>query len=335
MYQDIFSVSKGINNLDSKRYLKEKNIKKPKRKPPLKWKNLRDNTIAGFLKYCEMTTLHGLRYLAEPRRPLYERIFWLLALALVYTGMTITITAQIKNYLSNPVLMSLNGEITPTWDIPFPAITICSENQINPSIINFTELINKKNKTMEEAAPYVHDELMNTPYKYLLSDRIWELHSGYKEAYLDENGLPWRSPGMSYDNAATFVLDFLSDDVTEKCIQGGHGFWTAIHNPAEPPTPYQTVSYAETDSTTIFKISPQLTSTSENLRLWTPEARGCYYSHERKLKFYSTYTIHNCDIECEAEMIYNECNCSVNFLSHRITTPLCGTHQTDCLKDVI
>ncbi|RZF37759.1 hypothetical protein LSTR_LSTR015867 [Laodelphax striatellus] len=78
---------------------------------------------------------------------------------------------------------------------------------------------------INEAAPYVHDELMNTPYKYLLSDRIWELHSGYKEAYLDENGLPWRSPGMSYDNAATFVLDFLSDDVTEKCIQGGHGFW--------------------------------------------------------------------------------------------------------------
>ncbi|XP_039286868.1 pickpocket protein 28-like isoform X2 [Nilaparvata lugens] len=366
------------------------------------------------------------------------RIFWLLALALVYTGMTITITAQVRNYLSNPVLMSLNGEITPTWDIPFPAITICSENQINPSLINFTELINKQNRTIEEKiklnlgvrictdyiqsfvnehllkmmhdlskdelldseanmkitlkigttlckriiksfswqnirrtnpcaylqmfstkagicftfnmlptsqlfsqeyieelAPAVYDELTNIPYKFYLSDRIWELESGYKEINFDENSIPWRTPGVSYDNSATFVLDFLSDDMDENCIQGGHGFWTAVHNPAEPPTPYQTVAYAETDATTIFKISPQLTSTSENLRFWTPEARGCYYSHERKLKFYSTYTLHNCDIECEAEMIYNECNCSVNVLSHRISTPLCGIHQVDCLKKVI
>ncbi|XP_039286879.1 pickpocket protein 28-like isoform X2 [Nilaparvata lugens] len=97
-----------------------------------------------------MTSLHGLRYLAHPHQPLYGRIFWLLALALVYTGMTITITAQVRNYLSSPVLMSLNGEITPTWDIPFPAISFCSENQINPSLINLTELINKQNRTIEE-----------------------------------------------------------------------------------------------------------------------------------------------------------------------------------------
>ncbi|XP_039286877.1 pickpocket protein 28-like [Nilaparvata lugens] len=98
------------------------------------WKDWKENLMAGFVKYCRMTSLHCLRYLADPYLSLYERMFWLLALGLVITGIAITITAQMKFYLKSPMLMSLNGEITPTWDIPFPAISVCSQKQIRPSI---------------------------------------------------------------------------------------------------------------------------------------------------------------------------------------------------------
>ncbi|RZF31942.1 hypothetical protein LSTR_LSTR011539 [Laodelphax striatellus] len=251
--------------------------------------------------------------------------------------MFITISAQVKKYLSNPILMSLNGEITPAWDIPFPAVTICSENQFNPSLINLTEIVDRDNRTNDEVTPKIFDELSNIPYKYsLLSDRVWDMSEGYKELSFSENFLPWRTPGVSFDNSATFVLDFNKGDLEENCIPKGHGFWVVVHNPAEVPSPYQTVAYAETDMTTIYKLIPKQTTTADNLREWTPEERGCFYSHERKLKLYNTYSSHNCLYECEAEMIFKRCKCAATFISHyKISTPICGVHQIDCMQNVL
>lgn len=59
---------------------------------------------------------------------------------LIVVGMVYTIRSQIIGYINNPILMSLSGKIISAWDIPFPAITFCSDNPLPPSVINISKL---------------------------------------------------------------------------------------------------------------------------------------------------------------------------------------------------
>lgn len=64
-----------------------------------------------------------------------NRLFWtlsvivslLLALYLIYDLFT--------KMQDSPVIVSLGKSFTPIWDIPFPAVTICSENKILKSYV--------------------------------------------------------------------------------------------------------------------------------------------------------------------------------------------------------
>ncbi|XP_075230332.1 pickpocket protein 28-like [Lycorma delicatula] len=96
-----------------------------------------------FKSYCNVTTLHGFRYFAEVGRPFHERLYWIIAVVLVCVGMVFAIKSQILAYINNPILMSLNGKMVPVLDVPFPAITFCSDNQIPLSIFNISDLFMK------------------------------------------------------------------------------------------------------------------------------------------------------------------------------------------------
>lgn len=73
-----------------------------------------------------------------------------MALILVYAGVSFSIYDQLWLYIRAPVLMSLDSYPTPVWDLPFPAVTICSENRIRPSVFNYTEVIMRRNYSEKE-----------------------------------------------------------------------------------------------------------------------------------------------------------------------------------------
>lgn len=39
----------------------------------------------------------------------------------------------------SPVIVSFAQSPTPVWQVPFPAVTICSETKARQSVFNFTE----------------------------------------------------------------------------------------------------------------------------------------------------------------------------------------------------
>ncbi|XP_055840691.1 pickpocket protein 28-like [Episyrphus balteatus] len=75
--------------------------------------------------------------------PKFE-IIWLIALifSIISCGYLISIIWYKRD--NEPVIVTLDGRLTPIWEIPFPTITICPEIKTYSKIINFTKIANKE-----------------------------------------------------------------------------------------------------------------------------------------------------------------------------------------------
>ncbi|XP_030376071.1 pickpocket protein 28 [Scaptodrosophila lebanonensis] len=89
---------------------------------------LRKGFLQAYHTYSEHTSIHGIRYIAE-HRPLKERIFWAIALIASVYYCFILINSAYTKWNETPVIVSFAEKSTPVWNIPFPAITICSETK--------------------------------------------------------------------------------------------------------------------------------------------------------------------------------------------------------------
>lgn len=58
-----------------------------------------------------------------------------------------------------------------------------------------------------------------------------------------------------------------------------------------------------------FSVQPNLIETSLTLRDYAPSVRQCYFTMERKLRFFHSYTRQNCELECLSNFTLNECGC--------------------------
>lgn len=102
-------------------------LKKPREKP------VSSTVLKGFVRsyqdYCQHTSIHGVQYLGEKNRPIKERIFWLSVFVVsIYCCTKLTHNAYTK-WDATPVIVSFAERSTPVWNIPFPAVTICSETK--------------------------------------------------------------------------------------------------------------------------------------------------------------------------------------------------------------
>jgi acid-sensing ion channel, other len=56
-------------------------------------------------------------------------------------------------------------------------------------------------------------------------------------------------------------------------------------------------------------VQPKMIVTSNDLRSYSPERRKCYFTNERRLRFYSQYTQSNCELNCKIELTLKNCGC--------------------------
>ncbi|KAG8316272.1 hypothetical protein J6590_055895, partial [Homalodisca vitripennis] len=83
-----------------------------------------------------------------------------------------------------------------------------------------------------------------------------------------------------------------------------------FHNPAELPV-YQIHDSIELPEhkELFLRLLPAVVTASEELDGYTPVNRRCYFSHERRLSLFSTYTQRNCQLECRANCSLSICDC--------------------------
>lgn len=66
----------------------------------------------------------------------------------------------------------------------------------------------------------------------------------------------------------------------------------------------------------IVSISPNVITSSNDIRKYSPKMRQCFFNSERQLKFFKVYTKSNCEHECLTNFTRNECGC-VKFVMPR------------------
>ncbi|XP_026472958.1 pickpocket protein 28 isoform X2 [Ctenocephalides felis] len=101
--------------------------------------------MQGFIReFCANTSIHGVKYLGERRRSTTERLWWIIVFIASLSMCGILIMKVWHKWDSSPVIVSFAEKTTPVWQVPFPAVTICSENKARQSVFNFTEAFHQR-----------------------------------------------------------------------------------------------------------------------------------------------------------------------------------------------
>ncbi|KAH8387433.1 hypothetical protein KR093_007037 [Drosophila rubida] len=82
-----------------------------------------------YQEYCQQSSIHGVQYLGEKQRPIKERVFWLSVFVVSIYCCARLINSAYTKWDATPVIVSFAERSTPVWNIPFPAVTICSETK--------------------------------------------------------------------------------------------------------------------------------------------------------------------------------------------------------------
>ncbi|CAG9865181.1 unnamed protein product [Phyllotreta striolata] len=153
-------------------------VKKPKRKFP----GFRKNLLDYFQEFTGNTGIHGFKYMGEQERTSCEKFSWVI---LFCVSLYICINLIIQTYLKwdmSPVLVSFAKSPTPVWQVPFPAVTICSETKTRQTVYNFTgaydrlthgeNLTDDEMKRFSDSSLICDNHLYNDGKKYTDSDTI-------------------------------------------------------------------------------------------------------------------------------------------------------------------
>lgn len=81
-----------------------------------------------------------------------------------------------------------------------------------------------------------------------------------------------------------------------------------IHHPAESPN--MDASFRlPLDQIVSVAIKPKMITVSEDLKHYKPEYRRCYFSNERNLTYFNSYSQQNCLEECLTNYTIQQCGC--------------------------
>ena len=82
------------------------------------------------LRYCESSSLHGLKYITEDGRHWTERVLWIM-LCLCGFILTVYFIHPIwARWNEKPTITTLDSTDHPVWEIDYPAVTICPANKV-------------------------------------------------------------------------------------------------------------------------------------------------------------------------------------------------------------
>ncbi|CAK1556020.1 unnamed protein product [Leptosia nina] len=80
--------------------------------------------VSMYTKFCEETTLHGLKHTVARNFHFIERLLWLILTSLAFTGAVYCALSQLTRYNSEPVVVYLQRDYR-RWAFSFPAVTAC------------------------------------------------------------------------------------------------------------------------------------------------------------------------------------------------------------------
>ncbi|GLG92896.1 Pickpocket protein 28, partial [Gryllus bimaculatus] len=90
--------------------------------------------------YLDNSSIHGLRYLAEKDRMVWERLFWLTAVIASCYGTLLLTKSSYDAYNDHPISFATETDYL-YWNTNFPAVSVCERD--NPNMIVVEEYVKK------------------------------------------------------------------------------------------------------------------------------------------------------------------------------------------------
>lgn len=87
--------------------------------------------MENFRNFCNTTSLHGFNYITRLDLSKNERLFWFI---ITIISIIVSISLVMVSYVWNgetPTVTVIESSHYPTWNIPFPAVTLCNFNKIS------------------------------------------------------------------------------------------------------------------------------------------------------------------------------------------------------------
>lgn len=159
----------------------------------------------------------------------------------------------------------------------------------------------------------------------------WCLQDGYEDYNVDS--YPYRAMLSGVDAGLSLELKSLADDIDTICGNTVDGFKIALHTPGEFPRFEKHFFQIPFGQNLMLSVKPQVITTSENLNLYSPQKRQCYFDGEKRLKYFKMYSQSNCEFECLTEYTKAICGCVKFSMPHSKDTRVCNTAtDIDCYR---
>lgn len=109
------------------------------------------------------------------------------------------------------------------------------------------------------------------------------------------------------------------------------GFKAILSSPTDTPKVSDYGIFLSPGFETRIAIDPLVREATESLRSIPVKKRQCYFTNERQLQYYRTYTQGNCLLECQSKYTLKNCNCVPYYLPKNKTIRYCGKADKECV----
>ncbi|CAL8068224.1 unnamed protein product [Orchesella dallaii] len=140
---------------------------------PSWWKSNKGTIVSEFLTE---SSLHGLKYIGQPKRHIIERAFWIVTVIVGLAAAGFLINGVFSRYEETPVTVSFQSKEQSVDTIPFPAVTFCFNMQFTKEKVE--SLNRSRDGFMKGDAEY--DAILE---KLDLIDSICESRKSFFRAY--------------------------------------------------------------------------------------------------------------------------------------------------------
>ncbi|CAH1100675.1 unnamed protein product [Psylliodes chrysocephalus] len=160
----------------------------------------------------------------------------------------------------------------------------------------------------------------------------WTLDKGYEKTEDDRLNNPFRAFISGADNAleVTFYQNISNNDPL--CIQDVQGFSVLLHAPYAVPLLKKQYFNVGFDRVVMASVRPRAMSTSDKVLQFSSSIRQCYFSTEKKLKYFNIYSPRNCKLECLTNFTLKTCGCVSYYMPRVSGTPICGNANYMCME---
>ncbi|XP_037806112.1 pickpocket protein 28 [Lucilia sericata] len=159
----------------------------------------------------------------------------------------------------------------------------------------------------------------------------WNPESGYQNN-LPEKFYPRPASGTGVSMGLSVILNAELDEYYCSSTNGP-GIKISLHNPIETPSVKETGLTVPLGYETRFRIDALGSEAVPSIRSIHRNRRQCVFMNEERLLYYKYYTRRNCESECQAIYLYQQCTCiPYNYPLVYNNATVCTVNESFCIN---